>query len=43
MNKRKNIRKKIGGALTEHRDRFGVKRLRHLGRIFITRHGQIHK
>ena len=39
MKKRKHLRKKMGGALTAHRDKYGVKRVRHVGRLHLSRTG----
>lgn len=40
MKKRKHLRKKLGGAITAHRDKYGVKRVRHVGRVYLNRHGE---
>ena len=42
MKKRKDTRRKLGGALRRHRDAHGVKRVRHVGRLHMDRrHGGI--
>ena len=42
MKKRKDFRKKLGGALRRHRDAHGVRRVRHVGRMHLDqRHGAI--
>jgi len=43
MKKRKDFRRKYGGALVRHRDAHGVRRVRHQGRLHLDqRHGSIH-